>query len=196
MHRRHPISGCSWHSVQADIILTPLTFFVILQNITRLVSQQRVYKDGKALPFPHEINPVVGKIMQTQEKLGAAQLDARSFITKSNFVLHNYCCLLSLMITNNAFVFPRTIPFKVLKVNDESQHWKWIFSRDYLNIEKAHSDFDPNIHDPLAMAIKNQSQDILTEKGMKDTLCLHLPHWVQRGLLLQFGANLFWDWLR
>ena len=143
--------------------------YVILQNITKLVSQQQAYYDGKKLPFSHEFNPVVEKIMESQEKLGAAQLDGRSFVPKSNFAIHNYCCLLSLMITTTAFILPRTIPSRVLKVNEESKQWEWIFGSDSLNMEKARSDFNPKIRDALCMAIKNQSQVNLTKKGMKDT---------------------------
>ena len=108
------------------------------------------------------MNPVVKKIMETQDKLGAAQLDGRLFVTKSNFAVHNYCCLLSLMITTNAFILPRTIPPKVLKVNKESKYWEWIFCRDSLNIEMVRSNFDAKIHDLLCMATKNQSQVVLT----------------------------------
>ena len=118
------------------------------------------------------MNPVVEKIMETQDKLGAAQLDGRSFVTKSNFSVLNYCYILSLtlMITTNAFILPRTIPSKVLKVNEESKHWEWLFCRDSLNIKKARPDFDATIHDPVLSAIENQSQVDLTGKGMKDTL--------------------------
>ena len=110
------------------------------------------------------MNPVVKKIMETQDKLGAAQLDGCSFVTKSNFILHNYCCILSLMITTNVFFLPRTIPFKVLKVNKESKHGESIFRSESLNIEKARPKFDATIHDPLLNAIKNQNQLNLTAR--------------------------------
>ena len=74
------------------------------------------------------------------------------------------------MITTNAFFLPRTIPFKVLKVNDESKHWETIFGSESLNIEKARPNFDATIHDPLLNALKNQNLVKLTPKGMKDTL--------------------------
>ena len=144
--------------------------FLILRNITRLVNQQQVYKDGKPLPFPREINRVVGKIMQTQEKLGPDQLDGCSCITKSNFVVRNYCDLLSLMVTNITFILPGTIPSKVLKVNDESQYWNGLFSETSYTSKRPVPTLTPNIHVLLFMAIKNQSQVILTYKGMKDTL--------------------------
>ena len=97
-------------------------------------------------------------------------MDERSFVTKSNFLLPNYCCILSLMITTNAFFLPRTIPFKVLKVNKESKHWESIFWSESLNIKKARSDFDATIHDLLLNDIKDQNQVNRTAKGMKDTL--------------------------
>ena len=62
-----------------------------------------VFVDKKKMPFRHTMNPVVMKMMDTQKDLGAAQLDGRSFVSKANFMLHNYCSLLSLMITTNAF---------------------------------------------------------------------------------------------
>ena len=95
---------------------------VILKNLTKLVSQQQVYLEGGKIPFRHEMNPVVKKMMETQDKLGAAQLDGRSFVTKANFVMHIYCVILSLVVTTNAFFLPSTIHFKVLKVNEESKH--------------------------------------------------------------------------
>ena len=144
--------------------------FVILTNLTKLVSQQQVFVDGKKIPFRHEMNPVVKKMMKTQDKLGAAQLDGRSFVTKANFIIHNYCVLLSLMITTNAFVLPRNIPFKVLKVNDESKHWETTFGSESLNVEKARPNFDETIHDPYLNALKNQNLVQLTPKGIKDTL--------------------------
>ena len=116
------------------------------------------------------MNPVVMKMMDTQEELGAAQLDGRSFISKANFIVHNYCVILSLMITTSAFFLPSTIPFKVIKVNEESKHWEWIFGSESVKIEKARPKFDPTIHDPLLNAMKNQSQVELTSKGMKNTL--------------------------
>ena len=64
--------------------------YVILKNITKLVSQQHAYYDGRKLPFPHEMNHVVKKVMESQDKLGAAQLDGRCFVVKSNFAVHNY----------------------------------------------------------------------------------------------------------
>jgi len=108
--------------------------------------------------------------MKTQDKLGAAQLDGRSFVTKANFIIHNYCVLLSLMITTNAFVLPRNIPFKVLKVNDESKHWETTFGSESLNVEKARPNFDETSDDPYLNALKNQNLVQLTPKGIKDTL--------------------------
>ena len=84
-------------------------FVVILKNLTKLVSQQVVFVDKKKMPFRHPMNPVVMKMMDTQKDLGAAQMDGRSFVSKANFMLHNYCVLLSLMITTNAFFY--LVPF-------------------------------------------------------------------------------------
>ena len=101
---------------------------MILKNLTKLVSQQQVFVDGKKIPFRHEMNPVVKKMMETQDELGAAQLDGRSFVTKSNFIMHNYCVILSLMIMTNAFFLPRTEPFisrflkSTMKVNIGKKH--------------------------------------------------------------------------
>ena len=145
-------------------------FVVILKNLTKLVSQQVVFVDKKKLPFRHTMNPVVMKMMDSQKDLGAAQLDGRSFVSKANFMIHNYCSLLSLMITTNAFFLPSTIPFKVLKVNEESQHWEWIFGSESVEIEKGSPTFDPKIHDPLLNAMMNHTPVKLDSKGMKNTL--------------------------
>ena len=102
--------------------------------------------------------------MRTQQQLDPAQLDGRLFTTKANFVVRNFCSLLSLMATTNAFILPRTIHHRVLKVNNESKHWEWIVSDESLTIEKTRPDFDPDKHDPLCRAIENQTLMDLTEK--------------------------------
>ena len=107
--------------------------------------------------------------MRTQQQLGTAQLDGQLFTTKANFVVHNYCSLLSLMVTMNAFILPRTIHHKVLKVNNESKDWEWIVLDESLTIKTTCHDFDPDNHDPLCRVIKNQTLVVLTETGMKET---------------------------
>ena len=107
--------------------------------------------------------------MKTQVKRGGAQLDGRSFITKANFLVHNFCSLFALMMTYNAFILTATIPHKFLKVNDESQHWEDICSEESIKRQEARPNCEHENNNPLLCAIKYQTSVQLTQKGTKDT---------------------------
>lgn len=84
-------------------------------------------EDGKPLPYPDRMNPVVRDIMDTQRKLAPRIPGGTTIMNYNAPLIPNVCSLASLCITGNTVELPQALPALLYHCRELNGQWEDLF---------------------------------------------------------------------